>query len=278
MIMLPFFKVKRSLDVSSKINRGARDYQEDALDYYIPEDRQFAVMVLADGLGGHAAGHVASSIVSDTVMESLKPDISTPKSLQKNVCHKLQMAAETANDHLRMHMAENPETEGMGSTLLATVIISNYLYWISIGDSPLYLFRNGALKQLNQDHSMAPKLDALAKEGSLTKEAALNHPMRNSLLSVIVGDSFKYVDCPRKAFKLAKDDLLIASSDGLQFLSDQEIAETLDTVNHKSSKKIVGALMKAVLHKKSPHQDNIAICVLRANECMNGTGYSSKAL
>lgn len=267
--MLPFLKVKRSLDVSSRINRGARDYQEDALDYYVPEDREFAVMVLADGLGGHAAGHVASSIVLDTVMESLKPDLTTRQSLQKNLRDKLKTAAEIANDHVRLHVKDNPETEGMGSTLLVTVIISNYLYWISIGDSPLYLFRKGALKQLNQDHSMAPKLDALAKKGSLTKEAALNHPMRNSLLSVIVGDSVTHVDCPRKAFKLAKEDLLIASSDGLQFLSDQEIEETLGAVNHKSSEKIVSALMKAVLHKKSPHQDNIAICVLRANECVN---------
>ncbi len=268
--MLSLFKTKRNLDISSKINRGARDYQEDAVEYFIPEDRQFAVVVLADGLGGHAAGHVASSIVSDRVMKVLKPDTSDTKALQKNVRKKLKIAADTANDQVRLHMTENPETEGMGSTLLATVIISNYLYWISIGDSPLYLFRKGSLKQLNQDHSMAPKLDALARKGSLTKEAALNHPMRNSLLSVIVGDNFNHVDCPRKAFKLAKEDLLIAASDGLQFLSDEEIEETLDKVNDKSSEKIVSALMKAVLRKKSPHQDNIAICVLRADECMNG--------
>ena len=198
--MLSFFKAKRNLDISSEINRGARDYQEDAVDYYIPDDRQSAVMVLADGLGGHAAGHVASSIVSDQVMQALKPGAPNTKILQRNLRKKLKMAADVANDHVRLHMMENPETEGMGSTLLATVIVSNCLYWISIGDSPLYLYRKGALKQLNQDHSMAPKLDALAKKGSLTKEAALNHPMRNSLLSVIVGDSFKHVDCPRKEF------------------------------------------------------------------------------
>jgi PPM family protein phosphatase len=272
--MLSFLKTKRNLDISSKINRGARDYQEDALEYYIPEDRHSAVVVLADGLGGHAAGHVASSIVSDKVMQALKPSASDSKDLQKNLRKKLKMAADTANDHVRMHMEANPETEGMGSTLLATVIISDYLYWISIGDSPLYLFRNGALKQLNQDHSMAPKLDALVRKGSLTKEAALNHPMRNSLLSVVVGDSFKQVDCPRKAFKLAKEDLLIAASDGLQFLSDEEIEQTLEQVNNKSSEKIVSALMKAVLHKKSPYQDNIAICVLRADDCMNGAAHS----
>ncbi|MBE9475513.1 MAG: serine/threonine-protein phosphatase [Proteobacteria bacterium] len=267
--MLSFFRTKRNLDISSEINRGARDYQEDAVEYYIPDDRQSAVMVLADGLGGHAAGHVASSIVSDQVMQALKPDPTGTTDFQKNLRKKLKMAADVANDHVRLHMMENPETEGMGSTLLATVIISNYLYWISIGDSPLYLFRKGALTQLNQDHSMAPKLDALAKNGSLTVEAALNHPMRNSLLSVIVGDSFKHVDCPRKAFKLAKEDLLIAASDGLQFLSDREIEETLMQVNDESSKEIASALMEAVLHKKSPHQDNIAICVLRADECVN---------
>ncbi|CAN0600655.1 unnamed protein product, partial [Ectocarpus sp. 12 AP-2014] len=158
-----------SYDVSSVLNRGCRDYQEDAIATDFSLGAEFGYAVLSDGMGGHAAGDVASKIVVTEVFSELKFQSSNVSKLAQNMGHVLKSAAISANECMAAHASTNPQTAGMGATLVAPVFIRDSLYWISIGDSPLYLLRNGALRQLNEDHSLGPHIDYMVRSGMMSE-------------------------------------------------------------------------------------------------------------
>src|SRR5690606_39317458 len=99
----------------------------------------------------------------------------------------LLSAAETANRRLADHAAGHAATGGMGSTLVAMALTRDRLHWLSVGDSPLWLWRGGRLRRLNEVHSLAPQLDFLARTGRMEAEAARRHPDRDVLTSCLSG-------------------------------------------------------------------------------------------
>lgn len=251
-------------DAASVLSLGQRDHQEDALAVDFPIGMPFGFAVLADGMGGHAAGDVASKIVVTEVFSELMFQSSDVDGMIGNIGDILKNAALSANDCVRAHTDANPETEGMGSTLLAPAIFGNMLYWISIGDSPLLLFRKGQLTQLNEDHSMAPQIDLMVAAGAITEDAAVNHPDRNCLTSVLFGDEIEAIDCPEEPFLLEDGDILIAASDGLQFLDDREIVWTIKQNLAKPAAFIARALLDQLVALDDPSQDNVSFTVIKA--------------
>lgn len=253
-------------DVASAISQGARDYQEDAItsDFLVGTTTGFAV--LADGIGGHAAGDVASKIVLTKVYQELKFRCANPAEFEADAPRILRDIAAMANDCVRTHVRTHPETEGMGATLVAPVVIENRLFWISIGDSPLYRWRAGQLTQLNEDHSMGPQIDFMVKSGMMTAEVGKNHPDRNCLTSVIMGEKISKVDCRSEATMLQAGDLLICSSDGLQVLTDAEIQRVISRHRRKRSAQIAEILLKEIQRVNDPYQDNISLCIIKIND------------
>jgi len=250
-------------DAASVLSLGQRDHQEDALASDFPIGANFGFAVLADGMGGHAAGDVASKIVVTEVFSELMFQSSDVEGMTADIGGVLRNAAYAANECVRAHTETNPDTDGMGSTLLAPVIDNEKLYWISIGDSPLLLYRDGRLTQLNEDHSMAPQIDLMVAAGAITEDAALNHPDRNALTSVLFGDEIEAIDCRDDPFILADGDVLIASSDGLQFLDDREIIAILRNTLSKPAATIARALLDALENLDDPAQDNISFTVIK---------------
>lgn len=250
-------------DVSMAISQGQRDYQEDsvAADFILGNKHGF--IVLADGMGGHAAGDVASKIVVTEVFSELKFQFSDASAFENEIVTVLKDVALSANACISAHVAENPAHRGMGSTLVAPIFFENRMYWISVGDSPLYLFRKGELKQLNEDHSMAPQIDIMVKTGQIDEETARNHPDRNCLTSVLIGSDIPRIDCQTNPTLLQSGDVLIVASDGLQFLRDNEIKTILGKNRRKTSSGIAQTLMTAVHKLKDPDQDNISISVVK---------------
>ncbi|UWQ96969.1 protein phosphatase 2C domain-containing protein [Rhodobacteraceae bacterium M385] len=248
-------------DVATALWQGARPYQEDTLlaDFHGGVDRGFAI--LADGMGGHAAGDLASRLVVIDAASHLKFLIHDGEGLEKTLHSELTSAITTANDVLRDRAADDRRLQGMGATFLATVIFEDRLYWASVGDSPLYLWREGALRQLNEDHSMAPVIDQMAKSGEITREEAANHPDRNALTSVLMGRSLKATDVPKTATVLDPGDVLIQASDGLQYLDNAEISRIVGQGG--SSADIAAALIEALKGRADPMQDNTALLVLQ---------------
>lgn len=252
-------------DVASVLNRGCRDYQEDAIATDFPLGAEFGYAVLSDGMGGHAAGDVASKIVVTEVFSELKFQSSNIEKFTKNVCKVLKSAAISANECMAAHAATNPDTAGMGATLVAPVIVRDQLFWISIGDSPLYLLRDGKLRQLNEDHSLGPHIDYMVRSGMMSEDVGRNHPDRNALTSVLIGEAIERIDCPEQGFRLKNDDILVVASDGLQFLTDGQISEVLARHSEDASSVIAETLLEELRELDDPEQDNVCFSVIRVS-------------
>jgi protein phosphatase len=268
-------------DVATAIGIGQRDYQEDSVVADFNLGNPFGFVVVADGMGGHAAGDVASKIVATEVFSALKLQLDSVESpgkdeaahqdgqsasiaaFERDIGEILRSVAQAANSCIDAHVAQDPELRGMGATLVTPIIFENRLYWLSIGDSPLFLYRQGALKQLNEDHSLAPQIDLMVKTGQIDPEVAKNHPDRNALTSVVMGGRIPLIDCRSEPMPLAKEDVLIAASDGLQTLSNQAIEVLLKKIHKKSSAEIAEALLNAVIAFADPDQDNVSIAVIK---------------
>lgn len=252
-------------DVASALCQGGRDYQEDAIVTDFPFGADTGLVVLADGMGGHAAGDVASKIVVTEVFSDLKFQSATFSQNEKHIPEMLTRAAKGANQTVREHVMDNPATRGMGATLVATVFVENRFYWMSIGDSPLYHFRGGKMAQLNEDHSMAPQIDFMVQSGLLDAEAGKNHPDRNCLTSVILGDRVAKSDCPTTPFEMQVGDIVVVSSDGLQYLEEAHIQKILNRYRRRKSAEIAGYLLEAIEKLADPDQDNISFSVIKLN-------------
>lgn len=252
-------------DVASAICQGGRDYQEDAIITDFPFGADSGLVVLADGMGGHAAGDVASKIVVTEVFSELKFESANFADFEGEIPTFLTSSAVNANSVVRDHVMANPETRGMGATLVSLVLVENRMYWMSIGDSPLFHFRNGELKQLNEDHSMAPQIDFMVKSGLMDEETGRNHPDRNCLTSVILGDRVAKSDCPKTPFALEVGDIVVVSSDGLQYLEDAKIQKILQRHRRKKAAEIAGYLLEAIEALADPDQDNCTFSVIKLN-------------
>lgn len=184
------------------------------------ENEAFGVFVVADGMGGHAAGEVASAIASRTIGDSA---CQTCPSLAE-LGEQLTDAFLAASDEIARAVEEDPERMGMGTT--ATVLtLRKDGHWIvaHIGDSRAYLWRNGSLERLTRDHSWVQEQ---VDRGILTPEQAIGHPQSNIITRALGTD-------PRPAPDLyfgecASGDVFLLATDGLtDMLREDEIAGIL---------------------------------------------------
>ena len=250
-------------DVASALDRGGRDYQEDSLvsDFAVGDD--CGIVVLADGMGGHSAGDIASKTVVTEVYSELKFHSDLFFDHADHLPDLMLSAITNANDCIREAMAENPDSRGMGSTVVAAVFAGTRMYWSSVGDSPLYHYRGGKIDQVNEDHSMAPQIDAMVAAGAISEEDARVHPDRNCLTSAVAGGNISRLDNRGIALDLKVGDILVISSDGLQFLDDKVITKINNRNRRKPSADIANALLQAVKGLEDPEQDNISFSVIK---------------
>ncbi len=232
---------------------GNRPYQED--DYGLLDGRDLGIdgmVVVADGMGGHVGGATASSLLCKTFVESYQR-ASGP------IADRLRDCLDEANAALADAIAENPHLMGMGSTLVAAVISQRGIEWISVGDSPMWLFREGRLRRLNADHSMASVFEDLVAAGRMTAEEAATDPKRHALRSAVMGDEIRLIDVSSQPVAIKKGDRLLLASDGLMTLDDEEIARILQHTRNATLEDSARALIEAVVAVEHPHQDNATV-------------------
>ena len=237
---------------------GTRQYQED--DYGVLDGRadigidggEHTLLLVADGMGGHVSGDRASQLINKTFIETY-PRASGP------VTDRLRECLDAANQAIAAAVGENPELDGMGSTLLAVVVSARGLEWLSIGDSPLWLYRDGRLARINADHSMAPVLADLVASGRMTEAEAAQDSNRHMLRSAVMGDEISLVDVSSQPRDLNKDDLLLLASDGMMTLGEQEIVNILQDMHDAALEETAVALLKAVEDAGLPNQDNATL-------------------
>jgi len=252
--------------------QGGRDREEDAVAVDFPVGASNGFAVLADGMGGHEAGDVASRIVVTEIFSELKLQTLEPNVLERDIQQTLCNATRDANLCLDHVSRQSLHQSLMGSTLLVPVLFEDRLYWISVGDSPLFLFRDGALVRLNETHSMAAQIDLMHEQGKIDADEAANHPDRQCLTSVLAGHDIAQIDCPDRPLQLREDDIVVAASDGLEFLSDAQIADVLRANITQQSAEISAALLREIARIDDEDQDNVSLCVIKVTRPMALTG------
>ncbi|MEU6550616.1 Stp1/IreP family PP2C-type Ser/Thr phosphatase [Streptomyces sp. NPDC046915] len=214
------------------------------------EDSGYAgprLLAIADGMGGQAAGEVASSEVISTLV-TLDDDV--PGS---DILTSLGQAVQRANDQLRSMVEEDPQLEGMGTTLTALLWTGQRLGLVHVGDSRAYLLRDGVLTQITQDHTWVQRL---VDEGRITEEEATTHPQRSLLMRAL--GSGDHVEPDLSIREVRAGDRYLICSDGLSgVVSHQTMEETL--ASYQGPQETVQELIQLALRGGGP--DNITVII-----------------
>lgn len=253
-------------DFAARQYRGRRDAQED---YYAFADASpteapplsHLLLAVGDGLGAHTGGSIASYIAVNSFVHAFHQ---TGAGSNLSPYHRLRLALDTANDTLGQLAARLPSSNNpMGTTLVAAHVSLQHLLWISVGDSPLFLYRSGTLERLNEDHSLTPLIEQRVLIGEITQEEADHHPDRHTLQSALLGHPIQLVDTPTQSLELQSGDLIIAASDGIFTLSHLQLEEMLAFGRHTTADKIAEAILFAIRRVNFERQDNLTVGVIK---------------
>ena len=213
------------------------------------------VAVLADGMGGHAAGDVASNIICGIFLQQFGVSVGSAQA-------KLAASLAAANAAIGAKVAANPGLNGMGATCVGIAFSATGLEWISVGDSPLYIYRGGSILRLNADHSLSPMIDQLVAEGKLTAEQGDQDPRRHYLRSAVTGEDLDLVDVSDLALPLESGDVILLASDGLLTLEDDDIRRLIGAYRDDGPDALAEALIRTVDGAGAVHQDNTTVVVV----------------
>ena len=214
---------------------------------------QVQLYILADGMGGYSGGEIASSLAIQTAKNYIENNFKDIEKDKDSIIQLLGSSMEYANMIVYEKSKENPELQGMGTTLEICLIYNNKAYIGHVGDSRIYRIRKDFIRKLTQDHSYVQKL---VKEGTITKEQAEHHPQKNMLMKALGCNAFVEPDVMVKGF--LKDDIIIMCSDGLTNLVDQT------TIYEMASKNIEQATKDLVkLANDRGGHDNITVIIIK---------------
>ena len=201
-----------------------RKMNQDA--YYISEENEnYKLCILADGMGGYTGGEIASRLACISAAEFIKRNFDASKQQTKeDIMEIIKKALEHSNNVVYEKSKEAEELEQMGTTLEVCLIYNNRAYIGHIGDSRIYRIRQNIMRKLTVDHSYVQKL---VKDGTITKEEAINHPKKNMLMKALGCEPQIEPDVMVKGFN--EGDILLICSDGLtNMISEQEIYNIIE--------------------------------------------------
>lgn len=237
------------LEAAATLNRGGRTAQQDALlllDPAAPSDppstsasSEKLLCAVADGMGGHAGGAEASAAA-----------ISALRRNADGISANFEAAAEAILQDMRQSISDlsrhDADLAEMGTTVVATWITTERLVWMSVGDSLLYLLRDGRLRRLNEDHSER------SSDGGDTM-------LRSAVTAVAPAE----IDVTSAGIGLQEGDLVLLASDGLLTLSPETTEACLRQLGHARVETAVHALMNRVIDAGRTDQDNLALILVR---------------
>jgi protein phosphatase len=237
-----------------------RKGNEDAL--FLNEQQR--LYVVADGMGGHAAGEVASRVAVDAIAEFVEltggnQEITWPFGLDDSISYegnRLKTAVRHANSRVLEATRESAEYEGMATTVAAVLVDGDVANLAHVGDSRIYLWSEGEIQLLTRDHSW---VNEQIENGAISPEQARSHPLRNVVTRALGGRPDLVVDIQSR--RMAVGDMLLLCSDGLTtMVPDEEIARVLGESNGDVS----GAVKSLVgLANERGGEDNITVVLLK---------------
>lgn len=170
-----------------------------------------ALFMVADGLGGAAAGEIASGMAVDIVLQELRRTwVSAPATDPDTFAHALKKACELANTRIYEYAMKNPDHRGLGTTATIAGLLGNTLYLVQVGDSRAYIVRGGVAQQITKDQSL---MQRLIEAGELTPEEAEQSERRNIILQALGPEPVVKIDLTHQPVR--RGDLLVLCTDGL---------------------------------------------------------------
>src|SRR5579885_3754733 len=246
------------LEVAELTDVGRRrDSNEDNMTRYVPKDPKImdqkgAIFVVADGMGGHAAGEVASEIAVETIREEYY------ESASEDVAEALLRAIKQANQVIYERATEQAGRAGMGTTCVAVVARGGVAYIANVGDSRVYLIRDGQIRQVTHDHSWVAEQ---VRAGMLTEEQARTHAHRNVITRSLGTGPTVTADLFVETLK--QGDRLLLCSDGLHgYVDEREIEREM--LQHTDPEDGVQTLVDMANNNGGP--DNITALVIHLIE------------
>jgi serine/threonine protein phosphatase PrpC len=219
-----------------------RSSNEDSVAFVIPSKNDSAasrgaLLLVADGMGGHAAGEVASALAVEAVRRVYF-------SLQVPVPESLMRAFETANRAILKHAKNNPECRGMGTTCTALAVYDGQVWLAHVGDSRAYLLRGGKLTQLSADQTLHAQM---IREGLMTEEESKTSGGGNVVMQALGTGADVVPAVWEKGIPLIEGDTLVLCSDGLwNMVDDAAIAEIAGRAPpQEACQNLVGAALEA---------------------------------
>lgn len=209
------------------------------------------LFIVADGMGGHKAGDYASRVCVQTILESVK------NSILRTQIGVLEEAIGAANKRIFEDAASNSGLEGMGTTLVAAVVMdNNLLYVANVGDSRLYIVNEDEIRQITEDHSL---VEEMVKTGELDRNEARFHPNKN-VITRAVGTA-KNVVADYFEVQLKPEDKILICSDGLSnMLDDREMQYIVNRYSGDIEKAATELVKKANINGG---KDNISIVLVQ---------------
>jgi protein phosphatase len=193
-------------------HQGRRSTNEDA--WLV--DLDLGLLVVADGMGGHNAGEVASALAVKVIRDVCESSEHPP------TLALLTRAVQIANERILAAAAEQPEHSGMGTTVVAVVMLDDCAFYTSVGDSRVYLWRGGRLTQLTRDDSwLAETLDGAGEQ----PQDIGTHPMRHVLTKVV--GLRPELEATASECVLEPGDSLLLCSDGVHSVVSHEVLTTM---------------------------------------------------
>jgi serine/threonine protein phosphatase PrpC len=257
-------KVRTGIEVSSQSDIGCqRQNNEDSFGYWEAEGEEEFVhkgrlAVVADGMGGYEGGQEASRLAVET-MVSVYRDFPGDDPQDGMIA-----ALQSAHEQIREYSFAHPELRGMGTTCTAVAIVGRVdgdlkydaLYFVHVGDTRLYLIRDGQITRVTRDHSYVGRL---VEAGMISPEEAETHPQRNILTAALGTNPDLIMDTPGQPHPLRPEDVLLICTDGLW--GQVRDSEILDAVDGKSAEQAGRELIDLARERGGP--DNITVQILR---------------
>src|ERR1700721_1019066 len=211
-------QIRSDVELANASDVGCvREGNEDYFLYIEPDDDgEFAhrgrLIVVADGMGGRNGGEVASRLAAEAVRDAFRNvDQSDPRSA-------LVEGFDRAHQAILREAASDPELHGMGTTCCAAIVRQGNMYFGHVGDSRIYLIRDGQAEQLTEDHSLVARM---VREGGPTPAEGERHEQRNVLTQALGVNSESLAgDFPAKPLDLQVGDVILVCTDGLHGLVD----------------------------------------------------------
>jgi len=236
-----------------------RSHNEDCGGIFLNGDGN-RLAIVADGMGGHRAGDVASGMA----LEEMKKfwESSSGISLPDQAENWLREHISSVNDTLFKHARANEECDGMGTTIVAAVMLEDSATIANIGDSRCYILNESGFRKITEDHSL---VNELLRSGQITKEDAENHPRKNVLLRALGTEEKVAMDISTIMFE--EGDLLLLCSDGLSNkVSESEMAEVLKSGGNLEQK----ASRLVSLANEYGGEDNITLAIVEFSGVSEG--------